>query len=247
MRSVAILCLVAALPSLGSARSAEPVLIDPPIWKADRLYAYYGENEVDADRTLKGIEILVTGKIEKIGKDILDVPYVTLCGEKRTSIFGVQCVFTKADESQLAKLSRGDTIVISGTDDGKLGNVILRACRIVGAAELDEIQKKANEEFRQRRAKIEERYRLATARERAAAAEKAKEERAKRLAELERVEKAKWRTWTSADGQHTIEAKFLKAIGPNIYLQKRDGSRIAVDVEKVSDVDRQWIANKARR
>ena len=143
--------------------SAEPVLIDPPIWKADRLYAYYGENEVDAARTLKGIEILVTGKIEKIGKDILDVPYVTLCGEKRTSIFGVQCVFTKADESQLAKLSRGDTIVISGTDDGKLGNVILRACRIVGAAELDEIQKKANEEFRRRRAKIEERYRLATA------------------------------------------------------------------------------------
>jgi hypothetical protein len=34
------------------------------------------------------------------------------------------------------------------------------------------------------------------------------------------------RTWTSADGKHTVEARFVKADNDTVYLEKRDGSEI---------------------
>lgn len=41
-------------------------------------------------------------------------------------------------------------------------------------------------------------------------------------------------TWTDKSGKHRIEAKFLSASGGNIYLEKSDGTKIAVPIDKLS-------------
>ena len=69
------------------------------------------------------------------------------------------------------------------------------------------------------------------------------------LAETERkrkeaAETAKWRTWTSADGVHTIDAKFVKLAGGMVSLEKRDGTAIEVPKEKLSEDDIDWITHR---
>ncbi len=41
-------------------------------------------------------------------------------------------------------------------------------------------------------------------------------------------------TWTDVTGKHRIEAEFLSVSGGNIYLQKQDGTRIAVPIDRLS-------------
>jgi SLA1 Homology Domain 1 (SHD1) protein len=57
------------------------------------------------------------------------------------------------------------------------------------------------------------------------------------------IDGVRWRTWTSADGNHTLEAKFLHATNGVIHLQKRDGTTLALEKEKLSDEDWKWIKN----
>ena len=56
--------------------------------KASDLVGLYVQNEVNADNQMKGKEFYVEGKIEGIGKDIMDNIYVTL--ESRDVIRNVQ-------------------------------------------------------------------------------------------------------------------------------------------------------------
>jgi hypothetical protein len=87
------------------------------------VYNYYEANEVKADNDLKNKWGIVTGKISKIGKDIMDTPYVAL--DSNDEIFSVQCMFTNAGEiRKLADLSIGQDISIAGTCKGKMGNVL---------------------------------------------------------------------------------------------------------------------------
>lgn len=58
------------------------------------------------------------------------------------------------------------------------------------------------------------------------------------------IEKAKWRTWTSLDGNFRVEAKFAKQIGGTITLEKKDGMIIQVPREKLCKEDLDWIKNK---
>ncbi len=41
-------------------------------------------------------------------------------------------------------------------------------------------------------------------------------------------------TWTDVSGKHTIEAKFLSVAGGKVYLEKADGTRIAVPIKQLS-------------
>lgn len=94
---------------------------------ASELYADYDANEVAADQKWKGRTVAISGTVENIGRDIVDEPYVTLEGG---DFWSVQCFF--ADESGLAALSSGETVVLIGVVDGMaLGtNVIVEDCRI---------------------------------------------------------------------------------------------------------------------
>lgn len=91
---------------------------------AKKLYADYEANEVSADDAYKGKVLRVSGTIAKIGKDILDDPYVALSAGD--DIFEVQCMF--ADKGALGSLKKGQKLTLRCKGDGKMGNVILRGC-----------------------------------------------------------------------------------------------------------------------
>ena len=92
-------------------------------WKAPVLMYFYKQNEVKADQTLKGQRITVSGKVEKIGKDILNTPYVTL--KTDDPIASVQVMFDRGNENAIADLVPGRSIVLEGKVSGKMMNVIL--------------------------------------------------------------------------------------------------------------------------
>jgi len=60
------------------------------------------------------------------------------------------------------------------------------------------------------------------------------------------IELANWRTWTDATGAHHIEAKFGGVLSGNVKLIKRDGSVLKLPLEKLSDVDQEWIKNRSK-
>jgi len=96
---------------------------------AAELSADYKANQVAADTKYKGKIIQVTGTISNIGKDILDTPYVSL--NTGDIITGVQCMFDKSDQSQLATLAKDTRITLQGKVKGELMNVLLDNCSIV--------------------------------------------------------------------------------------------------------------------
>ena len=87
--------------------------------------------------------------------------------------------------------------------------------------------------------------------EQEAAERQARKEReeAQAKAEKEReaaIEAAKWRTWTDASGKHKIEATFGGMISGKVKLIERDGSAVRLPLEKLSDSDQKWIANRQK-
>lgn len=55
-----------------------------------------------------------------------------------------------------------------------------------------------------------------------------------------------FRTWTSANGESTIEAKFSKFAMGTVYLEKRGGDVVEVPIGKLSKPDQDFIRNKSR-
>ncbi len=96
-----------------------------------KIVADYKDNEVSADIAYKGKLIDVTGTVDTIGKDIIDTPYIALSDGNPYSFERVQCMFTKEQETELSTVSKGQSITLQGRVSGKLGNVIVRECRIV--------------------------------------------------------------------------------------------------------------------
>lgn len=95
---------------------------------ADQLYNEYKANEVAADARYKGKIVVVSGTIQNIGKDILDSAYIVVGGEG--FLDGVQCSFTKGEESSVARLSKGQRVSVKGEVSGKMGNVQLNKCSL---------------------------------------------------------------------------------------------------------------------
>jgi hypothetical protein len=90
---------------------------------AEELMASYEANEVRADRAYKNQRLAVKGLVDKIGKDLLGTPYVTL--KSGELIQSVQVMFNSRDEGLLADLRPGQAVVLQGTCTGKMWNVIL--------------------------------------------------------------------------------------------------------------------------
>ncbi len=131
---------------------------------------------------------------------------------------------------------------------GANGNVTFQNGRVTAKAQLGLPHGESTEDLPDEEADQAKAKATAQAEEHRKAEARAAEERqaaAKRKAEHEAViEKAKWRTWTSADGQHKIEAKFVTAIGDTAQLEKKDGTIIKIKREKLADEDWTWITNK---
>lgn len=51
------------------------------------------------------------------------------------------------------------------------------------------------------------------------------------------------RTWNSNDGQHAIDAEFVRVEDGKVTLKRPDGSVVAVKLERLSDADRQFVAS----
>lgn len=66
-----------------------------------------------------------------------------------------------------------------------------------------------------------------------------------RIAEEER--ESQFRTWHSADGNFSIEARLDRFIAGNVTLEKRDGSTVDVAEELLSDSDRQYMQEEFKR
>ena len=98
---------------------------------AASLKAAYDQNEVNADNQYKGKVVVVQGRVGTIGKNVINMPYVTL-DEDQLGIGSIHCFFDKASNAQLAKLRPGQTIFIRGTVDGlSMLSVDLNDCTIL--------------------------------------------------------------------------------------------------------------------
>ncbi len=65
--------------------------------------------------------------------------------------------------------------------------------------------------------------------------------------EVESLPEAKpGRTWTDASGKFTIEAEFAGYSAGKVRLKKADGSTLTLPMEKLSQVDQEWILAKKR-
>ena len=49
------------------------------------------------------------------------------------------------------------------------------------------------------------------------------------------------RTWTDDTGQFQVDAIFIEFTDGLVHLQKRDGKRIKVPPERLSEVDNEWF------
>jgi hypothetical protein len=108
------------------------VVAEPTYGRTDvtayELFTAYNANEVDADRRYKGKRLVVSGQIERIGKDARDQPYVLFGGSG--ILFGVQAMFPTSAEPDLAALTPNTTLKVRCTIAGKLANV-MRSCMLV--------------------------------------------------------------------------------------------------------------------
>lgn len=97
---------------------------------ANDLIGAYGTNEVSADGQYKDKAVLVTGIVDKIGKDMLDAAYVTVGTGKHFEIPIVQCTFARSNTAAAAQLQPGQSIRVLGVVKGKMMNVQLADCQV---------------------------------------------------------------------------------------------------------------------
>lgn len=88
------------------------------------LVEAYEENEIAADRRFRGYLLNVSGDVKLIGHDS-----ITLCEDKGGRRC-VRCYFPDEQRSELARLSKGQYVWVTGTCDGKIVDVVMRGCSL---------------------------------------------------------------------------------------------------------------------
>lgn len=122
--------LILAVGSTDTDTDTQKVQSQAPSYtlSANQLYNEYNSNEVAADSKYKGKIVIVTGTIQDIGKDIMDEAYIVIGGGG--FLDGVQCTFTKGEQSTVARLSMGQQVRVKGEVAGKMGNVLVNKCSL---------------------------------------------------------------------------------------------------------------------
>ncbi len=122
---------------MASAPVAEPsaILATPAAVEvtARQLFADYQENEVSADSAYRGKVLRVSGKITRIGKDILDDPFLELATSNQ--FMGVLAKF-KSGGGGLDGMKRGERVTVRCRGDNVFaGSPILADCALDSAVE----------------------------------------------------------------------------------------------------------------
>ncbi len=121
---------ILAIGSTDTDTDTEEVQSQAPSYtlSANQLYREYDSNEVAADAKYKGKVVVVSGSIQDIGKDIMDEAYIVIGGGG--FLDGVQCTFTKGEQSSISRLSKGQQVRVKGEVAGKMGNVLVNKCSL---------------------------------------------------------------------------------------------------------------------
>jgi hypothetical protein len=94
---------------------------------ATQLHEAYKENEVQADMQYKGRRLLVSGKVDKVSKDVMDKPFVSLA----TSNMFMEVLAYDMPENAVASLRKGMSLTLLCTGQGMtLGSPMLHDCSI---------------------------------------------------------------------------------------------------------------------
>ena len=130
--SAGLLALFLALAA-GSAETdsdAGKIASEPSAYSltAEQLHGEYEANQIAADSKYKEKVVTVSGSVYSIGKDISDTAYIVIGG---MGLNGVQCIFSKGQESQIGQLSKGQEVAAKGKVNGQLvGNELMRNCTL---------------------------------------------------------------------------------------------------------------------
>ena len=92
------------------------------------LFSAYENNEIKADNTYKNRYVKMTGRIDDIGKDIIDNMYVTFSA---SDFFGIQVYFNDEDSGTVSELNKGSTITVVCKVEGLMGNVLCKDAAII--------------------------------------------------------------------------------------------------------------------
>jgi len=63
----------------------------------------------------------------------------------------------------------------------------------------------------------------------------------------DKIELAKWRTWTTADGRYKAEAKFVTFVAGTVTLEKKDGNTVDVKLDILCSEDRDFVTQQKWR
>lgn len=116
----------------GTSSSSTTEISSPSVAQPDylvspqQIVAEYDANEIAADNKYKGKIVRITARVEDIGKDIMDSPYITFSDNQQFSTRGVQCYFKKSEAAKLADVRKGQQVTIQGKVDGLLMNVFVK-------------------------------------------------------------------------------------------------------------------------
>ncbi len=106
---------------------AEAVRNKPVAVTTTQLFDAYQDNEVQADMQYKGKKLLVTGKVDKVSKDVLDKPFVSLS----TSNMFMSVLAYGMPESSVASLRKGMSLTLMCQGGGMtIGSPMLHDCSI---------------------------------------------------------------------------------------------------------------------
>lgn len=95
------------------------------------ILAEYEANEVAATEKYKGKMLEISGVIDDFGKDILDKTYLTISDGKEFSTNSVQLYFDDSENSKVAELKKGDSVVIVGRcGDFSVFNLAVNNCKL---------------------------------------------------------------------------------------------------------------------
>ena len=123
--------LALALGSVDTEQDTKKVQSQAPAHRitANALFAEYKANEVAADAKYKGKIVIVSGVIQKIGKDVLDQAYIVIGG--KGFLDGVQCTFAESQNASIARLSKGQKVTVKGEVKGKMmGHILVSKCSL---------------------------------------------------------------------------------------------------------------------
>lgn len=95
---------------------------------AKNLVSAYSTNEIAANNKYGGKYVKITGIVDSIGRDITDSIYITLSDGDDFSLERVQCFFSEKYSNEIATLTKGTEVVVYGTCDDYLVNVLVTDC-----------------------------------------------------------------------------------------------------------------------